>query len=59
MLSDIVRVINLAAGKRKIWNVQGASNLEELRDRTSKQMLRRLKDDVLDLIEKNHIPNLP
>lgn len=40
------------AGKRKIWNVQGASNLEELRDRTSKQMLRRLKDDVLDLPEK-------
>jgi SWI/SNF-related matrix-associated actin-dependent regulator 1 of chromatin subfamily A len=26
--------------------------LEELRDRTSKQMLRRLKDDVLDLPEK-------
>lgn len=40
------------AGKRKIWNVQGASNLEELRDRTSKQMLRRLKEDVLDLPDK-------
>jgi SWI/SNF-related matrix-associated actin-dependent regulator 1 of chromatin subfamily A len=37
---------------RKIWNVNGASNLEELRDRTSKQMLRRLKTDVLDLPEK-------
>jgi SNF2 family DNA or RNA helicase len=40
------------AGKRKIWNVSGASNLEELRDRTSKQVLRRLKTDVLDLPEK-------
>ena len=40
------------AGKRKVWNVQGASNLEELRDRTSKQMLRRLKEDVLDLPDK-------
>jgi SWI/SNF-related matrix-associated actin-dependent regulator 1 of chromatin subfamily A len=35
-----------------VWNVQGASNLEELRDRTSKQTLRRLKEDVLDLPEK-------
>lgn len=40
------------AGKRKVWNVSGASNLEELRDRTSKQVLRRLKTDVLDLPEK-------
>jgi SWI/SNF-related matrix-associated actin-dependent regulator 1 of chromatin subfamily A len=40
------------AGKRKVWNVQGASNLEELRDRTSKQILRRLKEDVLDLPDK-------
>jgi SWI/SNF-related matrix-associated actin-dependent regulator 1 of chromatin subfamily A len=40
------------AGKRKIWNVTGASNLEELRDRTSRQVLRRLKTDVLDLPEK-------
>jgi len=40
------------AGNRKIWNVSGASNLEELRDRTSKQVLRRLKTDVLDLPEK-------
>ena len=37
---------------RKIWNVTGASNLEELRDRTSRQLLRRLKTDVLDLPEK-------
>ena len=40
------------AGNRKIWNVTGASNLEELRDRTSKQILRRLKEQVLDLPEK-------
>ena len=40
------------AGQRKVWNVSGASNLEELRDRTSKQILRRLKTDVLDLPDK-------
>ena len=40
------------AGKRKVWNVQGASNLDELRERTSKQLLRRLKEDVLDLPDK-------
>jgi SWI/SNF-related matrix-associated actin-dependent regulator 1 of chromatin subfamily A len=40
------------AGNRKVWNVSGASNLEELRDRTSKQILRRLKEDVLDLPDK-------
>jgi SWI/SNF-related matrix-associated actin-dependent regulator 1 of chromatin subfamily A len=40
------------AGGRKIWNVTGASNLEELRDRTSGTILRRLKENVLDLPEK-------
>ena len=40
------------AGNRKVWNVQGASNLEELKDRTSKQILRRLKEEVLDLPDK-------
>ena len=39
-------------GNRKVWNVMGASNLEELRDRTSRQVLRRLKTDVLDLPDK-------
>jgi SWI/SNF-related matrix-associated actin-dependent regulator 1 of chromatin subfamily A len=39
-------------GPRKIWNVQGASNLEELRDRTSGLTLRRLKENVLDLPDK-------
>jgi SWI/SNF-related matrix-associated actin-dependent regulator 1 of chromatin subfamily A len=39
-------------GNKKVWNVTGASNLEELRERTSRQILRRLKTDVLDLPEK-------
>jgi len=41
-----------SVGKRKIWNVQGATNLEELRERTQTHILRRLKDEVLDLPEK-------
>lgn len=40
------------AGGRKIWNISGASNLEELRDRTSSTILRRLKENVLDLPDK-------
>jgi SWI/SNF-related matrix-associated actin-dependent regulator 1 of chromatin subfamily A len=39
-------------GPRKVWNVMGASNLEELRDRTSGTILRRLKENVLDLPDK-------
>jgi SWI/SNF-related matrix-associated actin-dependent regulator of chromatin subfamily A-like protein 1 len=39
-------------GKKRIWNVTGASNLEELRDRTKTHVLRRLKQDILDLPEK-------
>jgi SWI/SNF-related matrix-associated actin-dependent regulator 1 of chromatin subfamily A len=39
-------------GPRKVWNVMGSSNLEELRDRTSGTILRRLKEDVLDLPDK-------
>ena len=39
-------------GRKKIWNVQGASNLEELRDRIKPQVLRRLKEDILDLPDK-------
>jgi len=42
----------IMAGKRKVWIINGASNLEELRDRTSKQFLRRLKEEVLDLPDK-------
>ena len=40
------------AGRRKIWNVSGASNLEELRERTAPLVLRRLKENVLDLPDK-------
>ena len=39
-------------GNRKVWNVNGASNLEELRDRTKTHVLRRLKEDILDLPDK-------
>lgn len=39
-------------GAKKVWNVTGSSNLEELRDRTKPQVLRRLKEDILDLPEK-------
>lgn len=40
------------AGRRKVWNVNGSSNLEELRDRTKNTILRRLKEDILDLPDK-------
>lgn len=40
------------AGNRKIWNVNGSSNLEELRDRTQHTILRRLKEEILDLPDK-------
>ena len=39
-------------GNRKVWNVNGASNLLELRDRTKTHVLRRLKQDILDLPDK-------
>lgn len=39
-------------GKRKIWNTSGASNLDELRESTKHVVLRRLKNDVLDLPDK-------
>ena len=39
-------------GNRRVWNVNGSSNLTELRDRTKTHVLRRLKKDILDLPEK-------
>jgi SWI/SNF-related matrix-associated actin-dependent regulator 1 of chromatin subfamily A len=39
-------------GNRKVWSITGASNLEELRERTSGTILRRLKENVLDLPDK-------
>jgi SWI/SNF-related matrix-associated actin-dependent regulator 1 of chromatin subfamily A len=34
------------------WNTSGASNLDELRERTKNVVLRRMKTDILDLPEK-------
>jgi SNF2 family DNA or RNA helicase len=39
-------------GNRKVWNTSGASNLDELRERTKNLVLRRMKTDILDLPEK-------
>jgi hypothetical protein len=41
-----------SVGMNKVWNVNGASNLDELRERTLPLLLRRLKENVLDLPEK-------
>jgi SWI/SNF-related matrix-associated actin-dependent regulator 1 of chromatin subfamily A len=38
--------------KKKIWNTGGATNLDELRERTKNIVLRRLKTDILDLPDK-------
>jgi SWI/SNF-related matrix-associated actin-dependent regulator 1 of chromatin subfamily A len=54
-MAYVIRYCNgyqFQAGPRKVWNVMGATNLEELRDRTSRQVLRRLKTEVLDLPDK-------
>jgi len=54
-MAYVIRYCNgfqFQAGPRKVWNVMGATNLEELRDRTSATILRRLKEDVLDLPDK-------
>ena len=39
-------------GYRKVWLTFGATNLNELRDKTKDKVLRRLKEDVLDLPDK-------
>ena len=39
-------------GYSKVWLTFGATNLEELRDKTNDIVLRRLKEDVLDLPDK-------
>jgi SNF2 family DNA or RNA helicase len=41
-----------SVGNRKVWNTSGASNLDELRERTKNVVLRRMKTDILDLPEK-------
>lgn len=43
-------------GRRRIWKTDGATNLEELHEKTKHQILRRLKSDVLDLPEKIRTP---
>lgn len=42
----------MKVGDKKIWNTSGASNLDELRERTKNILLRRMKTDILDLPEK-------
>jgi SWI/SNF-related matrix-associated actin-dependent regulator 1 of chromatin subfamily A len=37
---------------RRIWNTGGATNLDELRERTKNVVLRRMKTDILDLPDK-------
>lgn len=37
---------------KKIWNTSGASNLDELREATKNIMIRRHKEDILDLPSK-------
>ena len=41
-----------SVGNRRVWNTSGASNLDELRERTKNLVLRRMKTDILDLPEK-------
>ncbi len=41
-----------SVGNRRVWNTSGASNLDELRERTKNVVLRRMKTDILDLPEK-------
>ena len=46
------RGFQFRVGGRKVWNTSGASNLDELRERTKNIVLRRMKTDILDLPEK-------
>ncbi len=46
------RGFRMKVNNRTIWSTSGASNLDELRERTKDVMLRRLKEDVLDLPDK-------
>lgn len=41
---------------KRVWKVDGASNLEELRERIKDIFLRRLKNDILDLPAKTISP---
>lgn len=48
--------IRFKKGGRYIWVTTGASNLEELNNKTKRTILRRKKDDVLDLPDKLTTP---
>lgn len=49
----------LANGRKKqIWLTDGASNLDELALKTKNVLLRRLKDEILDMPEKTIVPIL-
>ena len=48
--------IRFKKGGRYIWVTTGASNLEELSKKTKKMILRRKKEDVLDLPDKLTTP---
>ena len=39
-------------GNRKIWNTNGASHLDELREVTQNLVLRRMKEDIMELPDK-------
>ena len=43
-------------GNRKMWLTNGAANLDELNERAKQIMLRRLKENVLDLPDKTIVP---
>jgi len=48
----------IKGSKKKIWNTSGSSNLDELREGIKDVILRRLKEDILDLPDKIITPIL-
>lgn len=50
------RQITNKKSKKKFWLTTGASNLDELKQRASNFLIRRTKDDHLDLPDKIRIP---
>lgn len=44
--------------KKQIWLTDGASNLDELANKTKNQIIRRKKEEVLDMPDKTTIPML-
>jgi SWI/SNF-related matrix-associated actin-dependent regulator 1 of chromatin subfamily A len=56
---DAKRMVRTMKGgkKKKIWITDGASNLNELHNKTKNYVLRRLKTEVLDMPEKTIVPS--